>query len=111
VASFAHGRTTIRGVKRLRFKESDRISSLSSELTKLGVDIKALDDQLLIEGVETAKGVELDSHGDHRIAMACAVAALRAEGKTVVHGVECASKSYPSFVKDLLSLGGNLVER
>jgi 3-phosphoshikimate 1-carboxyvinyltransferase len=111
VASFARGRTAIRGIKRLRFKESDRISSLSSELTKLGVDTKVLDDQLLIEGVETAKGVELDSHGDHRIAMACAVAALRAEGKTIVHGIECISKSYPNFAEDLLSLGGNLVER
>ena len=111
VASFACGRTVIRGVKRLRFKESDRISSLSSELAKLGVKVKALDDQLLIEGVERAKGAELDSHSDHRIAMACAVAALRTEGKTVIHGIECISKSYPNFVKDLLSLGGNVIER
>jgi 3-phosphoshikimate 1-carboxyvinyltransferase len=77
----------------------------------LGVKVKALDDQLLIEGVERAKGAELDSHGDHRIAMACAVAALRTEGKTVIHGIECVSKSYPNFVKDLLSLGGNVIER
>ncbi len=110
VASFARGRTIISGVKRLRFKESDRITSLSNEMSKMGVKVTVLDDQFIIEG-RSPRGAELNSHNDHRIAMACAVAALRAEGDTVIHRVECISKSYPNFVKDLLLLGGDVVER
>ena len=111
IASLAQGKTVIRGVRRLHFKESDRISSLSSELGKMGVKITSLDDQLIIRGRKSLKGAELDSHNDHRIAMACIVAALRAEGKTIVHRVECISKSYPNFIRDLSLLGGELVER
>lgn len=111
VASLARGRTVIRGVKRLRFKESDRISSLSNELAKMGINVISLDDRLTIEGKESVKATELDSHNDHRIAMACTVMALRAEGETVIHGIECISKSYPNFIRDLFSLGGDVVER
>ena len=110
VASSAKGRTMISGVKRLHFKESDRMLSLSSELGKMGVKITDLEGQLIIEG-GSLRGAELNSHNDHRIAMACAVAALRAEGETVIHGIDCISKSYPNFVKDLRELGGNLIER
>jgi len=110
LACSARGRTVISGVKRLHYKESNRISSLLSELRKMGVKITAPDDQLVVEGGNLT-GAELDSHNDHRIAMACAVAAIRAEGETVIHGVECISKSYPNFVKDLRLLGGDLVER
>ncbi|MFQ6094646.1 MAG: 3-phosphoshikimate 1-carboxyvinyltransferase [Candidatus Bathyarchaeia archaeon] len=111
LASLSRGRTVIAGVKRLRFKESDRVSSLSTELAKMGVNITALDDRLVIEGRESLKGAEIDSHNDHRIAMACTILALRAEGETVIHGIECISKSYPNFIRDLLSLGGEVVER
>jgi len=110
VAAFAGGRTVISGVKRLRFKESDRILSLTSELSKMGVKVTAFEDHLTIEG-GSLRGAELNSHDDHRIAMACAVAALGAEGETTIHGVECISKSYPKFVEDLRLLRGDVVER
>jgi len=110
LASSAGGRTDISGVKRLRFKESDRILSLSSELGKMGIKVTAFDDKMIIEGGKM-QGVILNSHNDHRIAMACTVAALRSEAPTVVHGIECVSKSYPNFVEDLRLLGGNVFEQ
>jgi len=111
LAFFARGRSLIRGVKRLRFKESDRVLALSRELTKLGAKIRAVDDILEVEGGIRLHAAELDSHGDHRIAMACVVAALRAKGTSVVRGVECINKSYPDFVRDIASIGGEIVER
>ncbi len=111
MACSAEGRTLIRGVRRLHFKESDRIDALSTELMKMGAEVKAYDDHLEVYGGRKLHGTELDSHGDHRIAMACAVAALRAEGSTVIHGIECINKSYPNFVRDIRSLGGDVSER
>jgi len=107
----AHGKSLIRGVKRLRFKESDRTAALVSELRKLGADVNAFDDVIEVDGGKKLRGAELDSHGDHRIAMACLVAALKAEGTTVVHGVECINKSYPDFVRDVVSIGGKIIEQ
>lgn len=107
----AAGKSVIRSVKRLRFKESDRIAALLSELTKLGAKINASNDVLEIEGVPEFHAAQLDSHGDHRIAMACVVAALRTRGRTVIRGVECINKSYPKFLRDIVHLGGEIVER
>ncbi|MFB0550942.1 MAG: 3-phosphoshikimate 1-carboxyvinyltransferase [Nitrososphaeria archaeon] len=107
----AQGMSVIRGVERLRFKESDRITALAQELRKLGAKVTVLDGAFEIEGQERLHGGELDSHGDHRIAMACVVAALRAEGASVIGGAECISKSYPDFVRDMISLGGKINER
>jgi len=109
LACFAQGETTIRGVKRLRFKESNRISSLISELTKMGGKIVANGDSLIIEGKAKLRGANLSSHRDHRIAMACTVAALGAEGETVIRGGSCLKKSYPNFVDDLKLLGGKIL--
>jgi 3-phosphoshikimate 1-carboxyvinyltransferase len=111
LASLAEGETVLSGTRRLRFKESDRIASMSSELMKMGAKIMESGDGLIIRGKSRLRGAELDSHNDHRIAMACAVAALRAEGTTIIHGIECVNKSYPNFVKDLRSLGGNVCVR
>lgn len=111
VSCLANGRTTIRGVKRLQFKESNREGALLSELTKMGAKIKSAKGAIQIEGVNRLKGAQLDSHGDHRIAMACAVAGLGASGTTTVRGVECVNKSYPNFVGDIISLGADAVER
>jgi 3-phosphoshikimate 1-carboxyvinyltransferase len=108
LASFADGESVLSGTGRLRFKESDRIVSMTSELAKMGVEIMELEDKLIIRGKGRLHGAELDSHNDHRIAMACAVAALGADGTTVIHGIECVSKSYPNFVEDLRSLGGKI---
>lgn len=104
----ARGETFISGVRRLRFKESDRIASISGELRKMGGEITESEDGLTIKGVNRLHGTELNSHNDHRIAMACAVAGLRAEGTTIIHGIQCTNKSYPDFVEDLRSLGGEV---
>jgi 3-phosphoshikimate 1-carboxyvinyltransferase len=111
LACFAEGKSIIRGVRRLRFKESDRLSALASELGRMGAKISVNQDLMIIEGSAKLHGTHVYSHRDHRIAMACAVAALRAEGKTVIHGIECVKKSYPNFVDDLKLLGGRLIGR
>jgi 3-phosphoshikimate 1-carboxyvinyltransferase len=111
LASFAQGETTIKGVSRLRFKESDRIASLTSELTKMGSNIIATKDSLIIQGKSKLQGANIYSHNDHRIAMACSIAALGAEGKTKINGSDCIKKSYPNFVYDLRFLGGKIFGR
>ena len=111
VSCFADGKSTIRGVKRLKLKESDREGVLLSELTKMGAKIKSAKGTIHIEGIKGLRGAQLDSHRDHRIAMACVVAGLGASGTTTVRGVECVNKSYPNFVGDVVSLGADVVER
>ncbi|MGQ9623899.1 MAG: 3-phosphoshikimate 1-carboxyvinyltransferase [Candidatus Bathycorpusculaceae bacterium] len=108
LACFAEGESVIRGVGRLRFKESDRVSTLVNELSKMGAKITASEDTMTIEGGAKLRGAHVCSHRDHRIAMTCVVAAFGAEGETVIHGIECVNKSYPNFVEDLKSLGGKL---
>ncbi len=111
LACMADGKSVIQGIRRLRFKESDRIESLSSELSKMGADIRYSDNRLIIYGGRALRGAEIDPHGDHRIAMACAVAALKASGETIVHDAECINKSYPNFVRDMRLLGVEVLER
>lgn len=111
LACVAKGTSVISGVRRLRFKESDRIEALREELSKMDADIKVLDDKLVIKGASKLKGAEIDPHGDHRIAMACAVAALVAEGETIIHNAECINKSYPDFIRDMRLLGVEVLER
>jgi 3-phosphoshikimate 1-carboxyvinyltransferase len=96
-AAFANGTSTIRGAEELRVKESDRISSISEELRKMGVGIEEFPDGLSIKGVERLKGTEVRSHGDHRIAMSLSVAALAAEGKTTINGASAVDISFPGF--------------
>jgi 3-phosphoshikimate 1-carboxyvinyltransferase len=103
---FSNGTTEIYNAGRLRIKESDRLGALPSELRKMGARIVEKADGLTINGPCDLRGVTIDSHDDHRIAMACAVAALRAKGKTEILRGECVSKSYPSFFDDLKMLGG-----
>jgi 3-phosphoshikimate 1-carboxyvinyltransferase len=111
LACYSKGTSKIYNAKRLRFKESDRLGSLHTELKKMGAGIKAHEDGLTIRGLRTMHGATIDPHNDHRIAMACAVAALRAVGKTTIQNSECVNKSYPKFFDDLRSLGANVVER
>jgi len=105
----ANGRTVIRNVERLRMKESDRIESLVTELNRMGAKVTNVGDEILVEGPCRLRGATIDSHGDHRIAMACAVAALGADGETEINNAGCVSKSYPKFFKDLRSLGGKII--
>ncbi len=106
VACIAEGVTVIRDAAELRIKESDRIAAMAGELGKLGAKVGVLGDGLAIEGGAALRGAEVDGHGDHRIAMALAVAGLAAAGETVVTGAECVTKSYPAFAEDLRRLTG-----
>ena len=93
----------IRDAKELRVKESDRIAALVENLKRMGAHVEERADGLKVEGRAAGKlhGAEIDPKGDHRIAMAFAVAGLAAEGETVIRGAECAGVSYPSFFEDL----------
>ena len=104
VATCAHGETRLRDAAELRVKETDRLATVASELTKLGARIRELPDGLDITGPTELVGTEVDSHGDHRLAMALAIAALKARGTTVIHNAECVEISYPGFFDDLRQL-------
>jgi 3-phosphoshikimate 1-carboxyvinyltransferase len=96
-AAFAEGVTVIRGAQELRVKESDRIKAMATELRKMGVGIEEFPDGLSIMGSGRLKGAAVESHGDHRIAMSMAVAALAAEGTTSIHGASAVDISFPAF--------------
>ena len=100
-ACFASGETVIRDAAELRVKESDRIATTVQELSRLGADIEALEDGMVIRGTGRLTGASCQSHGDHRLAMAMAVCGLLAEGDTIVNGAADASVSYPTFWDDL----------
>lgn len=108
LACYAKGRTRIFGARRLRMKESDRLLALSTTLGKMGAKIREFEDGLVIDGPCRLHGASIDPYGDHRIAMACAVAGLGAEGMTRIKNPECINKSYPDFVRDLRSLGAKV---
>ena len=103
-ATQADGVTEIRGAKELRIKESDRIATVASELRKFGAKVDELDDGLRIYGPTKLKGITVNSYGDHRIAMAMAVAGLIADGETVIQDTECIETSFPGFYPLLKSL-------
>ena len=93
----------IRDAAELRVKESDRIAALAENLRRMGATVDERPDGLRVEGRKAGKlhGAEIDPHGDHRIAMAFAVAGLAAEGATTIRDADCAGVSYPNFYKDL----------
>jgi 3-phosphoshikimate 1-carboxyvinyltransferase len=100
-ASQARGRTTIRGAGELRVKESDRLVGTARGLAALGARIEIAGDDITIDGPTPLHGAELDSAGDHRLAMVFAVAGLLASGSTTVSGASVAAVSYPGFYDDL----------
>ncbi len=87
----------VRDAKELRVKESDRIASIATNLRAMGAQVEEREDGLKIPGGQSLHGAELDSFGDHRIAMAFSIAALRAQGETLIRGSACAAISYPAF--------------
>jgi 3-phosphoshikimate 1-carboxyvinyltransferase len=91
----------VRDAGELRVKESDRLSAVTQNLRAMGAQVEQTGDGWRIAGGQQLHGVEIDSFGDHRIAMAFAVAALRAQGETVIQNPECVAISYPSFFADL----------
>ena len=104
LATQCEGVTSIVNAGRLRIKESDRLSAVTSELTRMGADVGELSEGLVIRGKTPLHGAHCDSHNDHRIAMAVAVAATVAEGETVIDGADCVKKSYGNFWEDYFSL-------
>jgi len=104
VAPYSFGGLEVRDAKELRVKESDRIAAVAANLRKMGAEVEERPDGMRIPGGQHLHGAELDSFGDHRIAMAFAVAALRAEGETTIHGADAAGVSYPTFFKELRSV-------
>jgi 3-phosphoshikimate 1-carboxyvinyltransferase len=106
-ASVARGTTQIRDAKELRVKETDRIHTTVKELSKLGAEIKELDDGMIIYGGRRLKGAKCTSHKDHRLAMALGVAGLIAEGETLIEDAEVVEFSYPGFWQDLAKIGGD----
>ena len=95
------GTSVISGAGELRVKESDRLSAIEAGLTAMGADIVTRDDGWIINGPRRLEGARVDSAGDHRVAMALAVAALIADGKTEIEGAECVEISYPDFFDHL----------
>ena len=107
VASICEGTTEIINAERLRIKECDRLAAVTSELNKLGADIKEKQDGLIINGVKKLKGgAEVWSHKDHRIAMTLAIASTVCEEPIIIKDYECVSKSYPEFWNDFKNVGG-----
>lgn len=106
LACFAEGTSHIRGCKRLRIKESDRLVSISTVLNSLGADVRIVNDELEINGVKELSGGVCSSFNDHRIAMSLAVASQRCTSPLTITGAECVAKSYPTFFEDFRALGG-----
>jgi 3-phosphoshikimate 1-carboxyvinyltransferase len=104
LASFCTGLSTIKGVSRLIHKESNRGETLKEEFNKMNIKIEIKDDLMLITGGKP-QGAHVESHEDHRIAMAVAVTALGAAGKVYIRDSQCVVKSYPGFFDDLRTLG------
>lgn len=105
LAAYCKGTTVIEGVTRLTHKESNRALTLQKEFGKMGVEIELQDNLMLIKGGNGLKGASVHSHHDHRIAMACAVAALKATGETVIGEAQAINKSYPDFYEHIGQLG------
>jgi 3-phosphoshikimate 1-carboxyvinyltransferase len=101
VAAFAEGKTVIKGAEELKVKESNRIAAMVSQLQKLGVRIRELEDGMEIEGPNAIKGGEVESFGDHRIAMAMAICGLFSDEQIYIKGSEAVSISYPGFFETL----------
>ncbi|MDB5246180.1 MAG: aroA [Segetibacter sp.] len=109
LASCCNGTTTMQGVSRLAHKESNRALTLQQEFAKMGVEIVLKDDVMLIKGGGEINGATVHSRHDHRIAMACAVAALKAGGEVMIEEAEAINKSYPDFYMHLQKLGASVL--
>ena len=104
LACFAEGTTIIKDAQELKVKESNRIDVMVENLSKMGADITATDDGMIINGGKALHGATIDSKLDHRIAMSFAIAGLCAEGETKIEGAECVNISFPNFYQYLDTL-------
>jgi 3-phosphoshikimate 1-carboxyvinyltransferase len=106
VATQAEGTTVIEGAAELRVKESDRLATMSEGLRRMGAIVDERADGVSIHGQASLHGATVESHGDHRIAMALAVAGLVTSGPTTIEDADCVAVSYPDFFADLQELTG-----
>ena len=109
-AAFARGETVVSEAGELRYKESDRISALVGELVKLGVQASETQDGFIIQGSRLPSAGQVEAHGDHRLAMALALAGLAGQGPVMVNGAQVIAESFPEFPAVLHSLGADLQE-
>ncbi|MGZ4903020.1 MAG: 3-phosphoshikimate 1-carboxyvinyltransferase [Halobacteriota archaeon] len=107
LGAYATGSTEIHNVSHLRYKETDRLAAMTSELHKMGISIRNEGDRLQIKGGKP-KGALVQGYGDHRIVMALSVAALAAQGETEIQDAESVNVSYPDFFDDLFALGADI---
>ena len=105
LAAYCKGDTVIKGVERLTHKESNRALTLQQEFEKMGVEIILQNDIMIVKGTKKIKEAIVHSHHDHRIAMACAVAALKADAAIIIEDADAINKSYPDFYEDMKQLG------
>lgn len=108
LATMCDGTTEFRDVGELRVKESDRLRLITENLRSMGARVQVRDDGISVEGVSELHGAEITTDGDHRIALAFAVAGLSAQGQTQIHDAECVRVSYPAFWDDLERLAPGL---
>ncbi|MFA5316363.1 MAG: 3-phosphoshikimate 1-carboxyvinyltransferase [Dehalococcoidales bacterium] len=108
-AAFARGKTLIKNIGHLIYKETDRINHTAMELRKMGITVDVTENSMLVTGGQP-RGAEVESHNDHRLVMSLATAGLFAEGETVISGAEAASKSYPNFFRDIAKVGAVVQE-
>jgi 3-phosphoshikimate 1-carboxyvinyltransferase len=108
LAAYCKGTTVIEGVLRLAHKESNRGLTIQQELGKMGLQIDLKDNEMHIHGGKGLKGAQVHSRHDHRIAMMCAIAGLKAEGETIIDEAQAVSKSYPNFYEHIQSLGAKV---
>ena len=106
MAAFAEGTTVIRDAAELKVKETNRIQTVTENLLAMGAEIIPTEDGMIIHGTGALKGTQIQSHLDHRIAMAFSVAALAAEGTATILDSQCVDVSYPGFFAQLMDLSG-----
>jgi 3-phosphoshikimate 1-carboxyvinyltransferase len=104
-----NGISSIKGVHRLLNKESNRAFTLQTVFSKMGAQIDIVNDEMIVQGNAILIGAEVESYQDHRIAMACSIAALVAKGPITITAAEAIEKSYTDFYKHLSQLGANVV--
>jgi len=109
-ATQAEGVAIIRDAAELRVKESDRLAAMAEGLAAMSARIEELPDGLIITGPSSLRGATVSSHGDHRVAMALAIAGLVAEGETVIEDTDCIATSFPGFAERLRGLGADCIE-
>ncbi len=110
LCAVARGESKLTGLDRLRIKESDRLKSMTEGLRMMGARINVTDKACTIQG-GSVKGADINTYGDHRIAMSFAVLGLVAEGETIIYNPDCVAKSYPGFWDDLAGLGAEMKRR